>query len=567
MYYNRAIAALRYEYESKSKDIGKWEVYYQEKNYYGEGIKELKDFTSTLPQDRMNVIYVKDVKLLFIVNGNEQNYVFTDGKLRSEGLNNFDFFTLQSENIEFREWNNLFKDCENCEEFVKSYYYATKYFNYDNVEKFGVYTLSHDAYKHGLLWRYADYIGVDTHRAMAPIVKKCIPKDEFVLNFYETYYRGGMTFYNIFMKDRIMKDVVSYDKKSCHLAAMCMERFPLTDFVEIDVSYFKDVVNDFDNTAFIADLYFEDLHQKPESYVSNNTIYQFGGHEDVNGIWNIRINEIDWKWFKEEFSWRRAAIKKLYVAPKSYLPTNVIRAFVKLYEEKEIQIKGSLARTFAKQVTELPYGQSIKRLEYEYEAEITEEGVVEVRQNDELSLEEKQKVLAKRRFPLQLGIWTVSYSRLDIWKSVQITGADKCVYCDTDCNKSICDPSIVKELNKEIEDKCKQVKKICNVDLPNTMGRWAFEYKADEFVVTGIKWYAYTLNGQKYFKAAGAQLDKVTEWFKTHELKDFNAKAEIDGLFKTVEYNIKKGYAKISYNSYFCEQFISEQKLYYEVRV
>jgi hypothetical protein len=36
---------------------------------------------------------------------------------------------------------------------------------------------------------------------MRKIVAKCIPKDPFVLEFFEEYWRGGMAFYNPFFKD------------------------------------------------------------------------------------------------------------------------------------------------------------------------------------------------------------------------------------------------------------------------------------------------------------------------------------------------------------------------------
>lgn len=88
------------------------------------------------------------------------------------------------------------------------------YLHCRNIEKFGKYTLSHDAYKQGLEWRYKDYIGVNIYKAMKPIVERCIPKDEFVLDFYENYYRGGMAFYNPFMKDKVINNVVSFDKKA-----------------------------------------------------------------------------------------------------------------------------------------------------------------------------------------------------------------------------------------------------------------------------------------------------------------------------------------------------------------
>ena len=566
-YNNQSIAVLKYSYESRSIDIGKWEVYYDKKRQFGSGIKEFKDFCDTLPQDKINVIYVKGVKLFYILNKNHELFKFTDGKLKSDGNKNYDFFTLTSGNIEFREWNNWFDKIDDCEEFFNYFYTAMNYLNQTNLEVYGIYTLSHAAYKYGLLWRYDDFIGLNTDKAMKPVVERCVPKDEFILNFYENYYRGGLAFYNPFAKDIVLSNVLSADKKSCHLGAMVMERFPLDDFQEIEPKYFNEVENDFEDTAFIAQFRFKNLRKENFSSIPTNIMYQFGGYSDVDGNWEFCLNEIDWKWFKNEFTWKKVQVSKLYVAQKKYLPKDVIKAFCKLYEEKEQYPKGTAARAVAKQITELPYGQSIKKTEYEYNAEIDENGEVVITKNNPLSFKQKQAILVKRRFPLQLGIWTVSYSRLDIWKSLQIATPEKTIYCDTDCNKNLWDKSIVDRLNAEIEAKVARVKTYCNIDLPLTIGRWDYEYTADEFIVSGIKWYAYKCNGETRFKAAGAQLDVVRNWFKTHDITDFNSQMECEQMFSTIKYDLKNNVATINYSNYFSEIFMGEQKLYSEAKV
>lgn len=566
-YNNKSIAAMRYNYRSRCIDIDNWEVYYNEERKNGKGLKEFKEFCSSLPQDKINVVYVKGLKLLYLLNKNFNYFKFTDSKLRCDNFNDWDFFTLTSENIELREWNNWFDKIDDCEEFFNYFYTAMRYLNQDDLKNFGIYTLSHAAYKYGILWRYYDFIGKNTYQSMKPIVERCIPKDEFVLKFYEDYYRGGLAFYNPHARNIVLKDVLSIDKKSCHSGIMVMEKFPLNDFEEIETKYFNEVEDDYDETAFIGQFRFKNIRKEDSSIIPDNILYQFGGYSDENGNWEFCLNEVDWAWFKKEFTWEKAKLVKLYVAQKQYLPKDVIKAIVKMYKEKEALEKGTAARSVGKQITELIYGQSIKKLEYRFEAKLNEKGEVNTYSYDPLTLEQKQEILRKRRFPLQLGIWTVSYSRYDIWKSIQIAGRDKTVYCDTDCNKNLQGKDIIDKLNEEINNKAALVKKHCNIDLPKTIGRWSYEYIADEFVVGGIKWYAYKVNDQIKFKAAGAQLDAIKEWFKTHELKDFNSKMECPNMFSTMKYDYENNVATVSYNNYFSEVFIQEQKLYNEASI
>lgn len=559
---HESIGVLKFHYVSKQFNIRDWEVYYNDESIKGEGFGALLKFCETLPQDKTTVIYCKGVKLLYILNKNGNWFEFGDGRLTSSGPSNFDFFTLKTkdETIEFREWDNWFKDIETCKEFYQSFYCTMDYLKCYDVEKFGLYTLSNDCFRKGIIYRYDDFIGYDFKTAMAPIIKRAIPKDESILDFYENYWRGGMAFYNPFIKDKVYNNISSFDKKSCHLAAMIFEKFPLTDFEEVEPKYWKDVQDDFEDTAFIADLYFDGLRPKNSSILPDLR-WRFGmtNSEDV---WFIRINEVDWKWFKNEYEWNKAYISKLWVAQKTYLPKGVVKSLLKLYEEKESYEKGDIRRTLAKQCTELPYGQSIKRLFYEYDAKI-EEGEVVITKNPEPSFEEKQEILAKRRLPLQLGIWTVSYSRLDIWKASNIVGLDHTFYTDTDCIKTDKKQEIQVYLNKEIEEKARLAQeRYPSIEIPKNLGRWDYEYKADEFIVAGLKWYAFSSNGTIKFKAAGAQLDILKNWFRNNSIDKFNTKLEVDQLFKTIKYDLTKNYAIISYNNFFNEYIGSEQELY-----
>lgn len=567
MSFNTAFAALKFHYTSKQFNIGEWEVFYEGKKINGSGLTSVKEFCGTLPNEETTVIYCKNIKLLYILNKNVKAFDFSEeSKIKAIGPKEFDFFTLRTTDnrIEFRNWNNFFNKIDDCEEFSINFAAAMDYFKCNNLEKFGVFTLSHDAFKRGVKWRYEDYVGYGIYSSMRKIVSDCVPKQIDTYEFYDNYWLGGMAFYNPFSKDAVLSNICSFDKKSCHLASMVFEKFPLTDFEEIDLQYWKEVQEDFDNTAFIAQFLFKDLSQKPESTMSQDVIGRFG-HPDLDGNWLITINEVDWKWFKEEFEWREAYICGLKIAQKSFLPKNFIQSLLVLYEEKELYKKEDIRRTFAKQCTELPYGQSIKKTTYLYEGRLDEEGNVVIEASDEkTSLKEIRKVLEKRLMPMQLGVWTVAYSRLDIWKATKLAGAKETIYCDTDCIKTTRSREFQTTLNEEIEQKAKAAqKRFPSLVIPQNLGRWTFEYCADEFIVAGIKWYAYSVDNKIHFKAAGAQLDVLKEWFKDKELKDFNTKLEVEGLYKPqVKYDLKKNIAIIKTQNSYSSYLVLEQECY-----
>lgn len=567
MAYNKDdFAVLKYDYASKDKDIGQWELYYKEEFTNGIGLKELSEKCNQIfPQNLTTVVFVKNVKIIHLLNNNSNVFTWDTKKTKmfATSFTKFDFFKLVTENnqIEFREWNRYFEKETECFEFYKHMFLLMAYLKKHDIQYIGVYGLSHDAYKYGFCYRWNDFIGKHTSEFKKKYMYKCIPQNEEILKFYETYDRGGLTLYNPFVKDRIMKNVSSYDKKSCHLATMVLEKFPMEDFKSVPPEYFNQAIKMSDKISWIAEVGFKNLRKKHDSILPE-MMYRLGGYGDENNNWRFEINDVDWIWFSQDYEWDDRVIFKLWYANKSLISKKLAVPLLKLFEEKDIQVKGSIARDIAKALTEQPYGKSIQKLEYPYEAVFNEEGEVDIAERDPLSFEEKQEELMTRRLPPQLGIWTVSYSRLDIWKAAQLIGVDKTFYADTDSVKGIISQEIIDVLNKEIDDKRRIAEKAYHITIPKELGKWVFEYKADKFKVVGLKWYAYETNGELHYKAAGAQTNILDEWFKTHDINDFNSKIEVDGLFKFVKYDYKHGYVKIESNRYICELLDFEQQFY-----
>jgi hypothetical protein len=54
----------------------------------------------------------------------------------------------------------------------------------------------------------------------------------------------------------------------------------------------------------------------------------------------------------------------------------------------------------------------------------------------------------------------------------------------------------------------------------------------------------------------------LEDWFKTHEISDFNTQMEIEGLFKQQRYDLKNNYVVIGSNNFFTDTMCREQQFY-----
>jgi hypothetical protein len=510
---------------------------------------------------------VNDIKALYLYNREHKLFHWSEkSSPLATSADNFDFKTLIDEEIgvEFRNWKRFNEEIKTVEEFYECYWKAYWFLDGEPGA-----VLSSSIYNKRVLWRKGGHC-YNFKKSMEPVTAAAMPKSEQELNFYLKYYKGGMCYVNPFYVNKHLHSIGSADKKTCHLASMVSRKYPLKGFIEVDPKHFDYVEQDTENTAFIATICFKKLRHKISSILPDLS-YDFGKpivrNNEPTDEWIVNIIDPDWEWFQKNYSWEDAKVMKLMVGEKTYLPKDCIKYFIILFNEKDEQLRETFERTLAKLQTEYIYGNSIKRLFYEYEANLNEEGEIDINSTKVPTFEEKCELLKKRILPLQLGIWTVAYSRRDIWRAIEIVGPDKSGCGDTDSSKGMFGPEMVSVLNKRINEEFREAERHLGFKLPEQLGRWQYEYTADDFKVVCRKWYIYRANGKVHFRAAGAQLDVLEQWVKEHEetvFEDFSQSMKIEGLFKRDVYDFKKNEIKKKELDYFTDAFIIENLRYIE---
>lgn len=549
--------------------------------------KGLNDLFAAIGQWRKRIgitrIYVNDLKALYIYNRNCGCYHWTnDSRPIANSPEAIDFLSLvDNENgVEFRYWKKLNPDAETVEEIYRNFWEAYQFFGSAPSA-----SISSDVFNKRVLWRN-DGMCANAKRSMSRVVEACIPQTEEELDFYINYDRGGLCYINPFMAEKELHIVGSADKKSCHLGSMVSRKYPISGFQPCDVKWFEEVEKDSENTAFIAHMFIKGLRKRNDS-VLPDLQFHYGRElvidNEISDIWEIRINEVDWEWFKENFEWKEARIKDLLVCKKDYLPKDFIKFAIKLFSEKDKEEKETFRRYLAKQQTELIYGNSIKRLYYDYSAQIDENGEVVVDKSsvkihdddkdedivvkvDDLTFKMKQQLLGKRPMPLQLGIWTVAYSRLDIWKAIKMIGEDKIAYGDTDSSKGFFTKEFCDVLNEEINENFRKAENYYGLKLPKELGRWVYEYTATRFRIGGRKWYLYETEKEGIkVKAAGANIKVLEEYCRNNEniWNEFSSRMEVEGIHSKVSYNFKKNMITTEEKSYMPFTMSVENEIYY----
>lgn len=592
-YNNIFIGVIKLAFKTKAKDIDEWKCLIDEDENpeqfiieEGKGLKSLYDLIRTdLNKTELYCrFYVNDIQAFYIINEYQKLFKWSNNsKIIAQNKNNIDFIKLVDDElkIELRSWKRLNNDPDvnSVEEIRNNYWQAWNFLG----EAPGA-NMSSTIFSKRVMWR-KDGRCANFRLAMKPIIAASLPKTEEELNFYFNYDRGGMCYINPFAVDKSLHNVVgSADKKSCHLGSMVSRKFPLSGFTECDVKYFDEVYKDNENTAFIAAIMMKNLRPKNSSILPDYR-YRYGKQIVKNceptGWWQIKINEIDWGWFKDNFEWKEMEITKLLVGRKDYLPKDVVKWLLKLFSEKDKEVKGSFPYHLAKMQTELNYGNSIKRLYYNYSAAFDENGDIVVNEeivkikNDkgetiekkvsELTFEDKLHMLSQRYLPVSLGVWTVSYSRRDIWRAIQVIGPDKSFYGDTDSTKGILDETDCDRLNVEINKDFASAEKHYGFTFPKELGRWCFEYKADIFRIAGRKWYIYKLADGIHFRAAGGNMKVIRKLIEDLDDKIFDiysTKIEVEGLFKHNKYNFKDNEIIVEQQSHMPQMMTAENEIY-----
>ena len=367
--------------------------------------------------------------------------------------------------------------------------------------------------------------------------------NEKIYTLLRNEFRGGDTHANRYHVNKILENVVSFDRASSYPDVMLNYQFPMSPFV-------PRLIDDIDeletlckkrNYCFLAEFEITNLQQRDiyygAPYLSEDKAIEISNPVIDNGRvlscdkCTYVFNDIDWLIVKSEYK-GQVTIKNVYTAKYNYLPDSLRELVVTLFHDKTI-LKNIIGKELdymkSKELINSLYGmcaQNPVKPEILYIDEI--EKSFDVEKN--INIKEKLENYNKKAFLLYAwGCWVTAWARLKLKEMINIVG-DDFVYCDTDSVKFIVSDKynkIVEEINN-YNDNLKALsisnngKAIDSKGKTNYIGVYEYDETYKRFKTLGAKKYVYedsenelhiTIAGVP--KKAGAKELKCIENYKT----------------------------------------------------
>ena len=532
--YNDNVAALNWEVINHKQDIGFWKLAYDNKVIKGIGFENFIKAATSLSED-INVIYVNHINSFIRVSQNFIDYSREDIQYFMNGK--ADFLWVQFDNIELRNWKKILKNTNDEVEFVEKIDLLRDVFKGNCVNRLGLknhfkYTLSSEMWKY-ICERY--YLRANWARDFC---KTLLPQDEMELQYMQKLNRASFYYCNEANFDMTLENLHSYDISSSHASFLIREKFPSSPFksAETEEEINKVLYNTKDvRPCYHGLFYFQNLQYRTPFHFE---LASFGMPEAPgSNNWFLFLTNVDLEsWVFKIFHCDSWECQQLYYADQKELSKDYAKMIDSLYTIKSGQEPETFAKDISKFNLELPFGQSIKRIDYDfigtYDQE-TEEFVL--RREQGKTFKEIQRDLVNRGMPYYVGLWVAAYSRREEIEMIYNIGFDNVVYGDTDSVKFFGDEGI-RIIEKRNRDIAMQFRLICgkrNMSCNMQLGQWCKEEDIKRFKAVGIKWYlTENYKGELDVKAAGANNDVLLEYLNNLEdpFSSFSRTIEVPNL-------------------------------------
>ena len=255
-------------------------------------------------------------------------------------------------------------------------------------------------------------------------------------------FQGGFTHGNAIYIGDVIDDVTSYDFTSSYPTVMIADRFPMSKGEKIEIRSIEEFRKNLELYCCLFDIQFANLQPKVsyENYLSESRCYQKVGIKVNNGrivsgeLVATTITDVDYQIIKQMYTWDYIKVTNFYRYKRGYLPTDFVKAILKLYEDKTklkcvegqeveyLQSKEMLNSCYGMIVT------SIVRDEIGYDTE-WRENPPDV---DEVLY--KYNTGKNRFLYYPWGVWVTAYARRNLFTGI-CKFADDYIYSDTDSVK------------------------------------------------------------------------------------------------------------------------------------
>lgn len=370
-------------------------------------------------------------------------------------------------------------------------------------------------------------------------------------------FQGGFTHANVLYSGKTVKDVASYDFTSSYPAVMLAERFPMGYPEKIDTDTMTQ--SEFENNLLcyccLFDIQFINIRERPEvyeNYISSSRCFELKGGVINNGR-VVRadqlfttVTEQDFLIIKKFYEWDGFRVSGFYRWMRGYLPTDFVKAILKLYEDKTT-LKGVAGKEqeymVAKGMLNSCYGMAVTDIireinDYDYNTGEWREPRFPLTE-PEIN---KYNNSWSRFLYYPWGVWVTSYARRNLFTAIYEAGPDY-VYSDTDSIKlrnAAAHADYFKEYDRLITGQLERAMSWHGIDAarirPKTikgiekpLGVWDYEGTYTRFKTLGAKRYLTETNGKLSMTVAGLNKSVTLPYLESRYTNVFRAFR--DGLF------------------------------------
>lgn len=346
-------------------------------------------------------------------------------------------------------------------------------------------------------------------------------------------FQGGFTHANACYASRKLENIASFDFTSSYPYVMLSEKYPMSKSRLVDVKNLEEMQYYLDRYCCLFDISFTNLTPRVnyENYISASRCRNLKRHISNNGrivqadYLETTITEQDFAIIKYCYDFEEFAIANFRIYRKEYLPTEFVKAILKLYADKT-QLKGVEGKEseylLSKGMLNSCYGMAVMDIVRE---EFIYNDNHEWQKNKPDILESlNHNNTSKDRFLFYpWGVWVTAYARRNLFDGIAEFANDY-VYSDTDSLKVRNYKKhmpYIQAYNSEVEDKlnaaCRYHKISYDEMRPKNIkgqvkliGIWDFEGVYKHFKTLGAKRYLVETvdNGERHFSFTVAGCNK-----------------------------------------------------------
>lgn len=287
---------------------------------------------------------------------------------------------------------------------------------------------------------YNPYSRLRYHDIMSTLT---LDKDEY--EQLKRAFQGGFTHCNPFYSDRVVCDVTSYDFTSSYPFVMVSEQFPMGKGELVQINSDEELEKNLKLYCCLFDIEIFDLQAVMfyENYLSLSRCWDVETPIVNNGrLVSAKhlcttVTEQDYRILRKFYSWgKHTKIANFRRYRKGYLPTEFVRAILKLYKDKtELKgVEGKEAEYLnAKEKLNSLYGMSVTDVCREQIIYYDSMWKPPVKPNIDLQLKKYNNGFGRTTF-FGWGVWVTAYARRNLFTGICECGGDY-VYSDTDSIK------------------------------------------------------------------------------------------------------------------------------------